>query len=476
MIRTFLSLCTFLLFFSAVSAQEKWNLERCIREALDKSLLIKQYKLNKEGYDITGKELRMSHLPSLNASTNAGVSFGRVINPATNDFETENSFYQSVGANSGLMVFNGFRLRNSIRQNNVYVEAAEEDLAQAQNDLALNVALAYLNVLFSYENVEIAQDRVQLSKDQLDNLDKLIKEGARPENDRFDLVAQVAVDEQSLIAAQNDIEINMLSLKQQMWMEPDYPLEIERPEISLDGLEPLENQLFESVYQASLTTQPQIHAAELREKASEYGVDIARAQLIPSLSVGGEIGTNWSDLDKEVTSYSVIRVPQEGVFINGLPAQLEYETQFPNGYRSIPYATQLDNNVGYGFGATLSIPIFNNYANKASVEKAKINVINSAIEADKTKQTLKTNIENALTAAKAARKSLEAAEATLQAAKIALANANRKSELGALTNLEYINARNRFDTAENNLLIARYDYYFKIKIIEYYLGRGIQLN
>src|SRR5687767_1384854 len=97
--------CLILLGFSA-TAQETWNLERCIREALQKSLTVQQVKLNKEGYDIEGKRLRMERLPNLNASSNLGVSFGRFINPVTNDFETENSFYQSIGLNSGVNVFN----------------------------------------------------------------------------------------------------------------------------------------------------------------------------------------------------------------------------------------------------------------------------------------------------------------------------------------------------------------------------------
>ena len=473
--RFYLFVATMALTFSLGNAQEKWSLERCIREALDNSLLIKQFQLNKDGYDINSRQLRMERIPSLNISSNAGVSFGRVINPATNDFETENSFYQSVGANSGVLLFNGFRLRNSIRQNDMYVDAAGEDIQQAKNDLALNVALAYLNVLFAYENTEIAQARIDLSREQLNNLDILIREGARPENDRFDILAQVASDEQALITAENNIEINMLSLKQQMWLEPDFPLEIERPELDLNTLDDLENETFETVYNLALTTQPQIKASEIRKEASDAGIDIARSQMMPTLSLGGEIGTNWSDLDREVIGYNTILVPQT-VYIEGQPVNVEFESEIPSAYRGVPYFRQLDNNIGYGLGASLSIPIFNNYAAKANVEKAKINAINSAIETDKTKQTLKTNVQNALASARAAKKTLEAAEATVLAAKVALDNANRKTELGSIGNLEYITARNRYDTAENNRLIARYDYYFKVKVIEYYMGRGIQLN
>jgi outer membrane protein len=198
--------------------------------------------------------------------------------------------------------------------------------------------------------------------------------------------------------------------------------------------------------------------------------------MMPSLTLGGNISSNWSDVAKTPDGFITQRVPQSGVFINGESALFEVETEIPTALNPIPYGRQLDNNIGYGLGATLSIPIFNNYRNKNGVERAKINVINSSIESDQIKQTLKTNIQNALTSAKASRKSLVGAEAAALAAQVALENANRRSALGSLSNFEYLSARNRSDAAQSNLLIAKYDFYFKIKIIEYYLGRGIRLN
>jgi outer membrane protein len=464
------------LFSGLAMAQEVWGLERCIRQALDSSLLIRQFQLNQQGYEIDGKQLRLEHLPSLNANTNLGWTFGRVINPSTNDFETDNSYYQSIGVGANLNLFNGFRIRNSIRQNNLYLSASQEDLQQAKEDLQLNVALAYLNVLFAYENIDIARDRVDLSKQQLENLDRLIAAGSRPENDRYDILAQVATDEQNLITAENNVEINLLSLKQQMWMEPNYPLVIERPLLTFEGVEALENEPFDSVYAAALLTQPQIRASELRENANEESIGIARSQMLPSLQLGANFGTTWSDLDKQATSFSLLRVPQPGVYINGEAADVEVETLIPTTYSGVPYIDQLNNNIGYGLDMTLVVPIFNNNVVRANVEKAKINVLNSNIETAKLKQTLKTNIENALTSARAARKSMEAAEASSMAAKISLDNATKKSELGTINNFDYLSARNRADSAENSLIISRYDYYFKVKVIEYYLGRGITLD
>lgn len=457
-------------------AQEQWDLERCIREALDKNLTIAQIKLNKEGYDINGKQLRRERIPSLNVSSDFGFTVGRVVNPATNDFETENSLYQSIGVGTGLLLYNGGRISKSVKQNDYFVSASQQDIRQAQEDLSLNVALSYLNLLFAYENLKIAENRVTLTKGQLDNMDKMIQAGTRPENDRYDILSQLATDESGLITARNTIDINLLSLKQQMLMEPSFPLDIVRPELSMESLDPLEQQPFDTVYAIAVKNQANIQAAELRYKANELGIGIAKSQRIPSLSIGGNLGTNWSNFAKTPIDYSLERIQQPGVYINGDPAQFEYDTYVPTAYDPVPYGTQLDQNIGYGWGATLSIPILNNYAGQASVERAKINVINADIEIEQLKQTLKTNIQNALTSALAARKSLEAAETSSKAARIALENADRKSELGTISSYDYLSARNRSDIAENNLLIKKYDYYFQIKVLEYYMGRGIHID
>lgn len=472
----FVSVLCFTLLNLSAHSQETWDLERCIREALDKNLTIDQIELNKQGYDISGKQLRRERIPSLNMSSDFGFTVGRVVNPATNDFETENSLYQSIGIGTGLTLYNGGRINKSVKQNDIYVAAAEKDIQQAREDLSLNVALSYLNILFAYKNADIAENRVKLTKDQLQNLDRMIQAGTKPENDRYDILSQLATDEQALITAQNAIENNLLVLKQQMYMEVNYPLDIERPVLNIDTAEALENTPFETVYAIALNNQAQIHAAELRQQASELSIDIAQSQRIPSLSLGGNLGTNWSNFAKVPNGYSIDRITQPGVYINGDPALFEVDSYTPTGYDPVSYGNQLDQNIGYGWGATLSIPILNNYAFKGNVEKAKINVINADIETEKIKQTLKTNIQNALTSARAARKSLEGAEAASRAARIALENADRKAALGALNNFEYLSARSRSDTAESNLLIARYDYYFQIKVIEYYMGRGIRLD
>src|SRR5690606_28793244 len=114
----------------------------------------------------------------------------------------------------------------------------------------------------------------------------------------------------------------------------------------------------------------------------------------PSLSIGGNLGTNWSDLAKEPGGFLIARIPQPGVFINGQSALVEVETSIPTTLTPISYGTQLNNNIGYGVGATLSIPIYNQHSVKGAVQKSRLQLEQSKINSRQIDQTLKSNIQN----------------------------------------------------------------------------------
>lgn len=456
-------------------AQEVWSLERCVQHALDTSLAIQQSRLMVESTELTGKSFRHQRFPTLNASTGFGINFGRVINPATNLFETENSLFQSASISSGVNLYSGFQLTNSIRQNRLDQQASNADLRQAQNDLALNVALTYLNVLFAYENLSNAELTRTLTRQQLDQLDRFIAAGTRPENERYDILAQLAADDQNLINVQNTVDNNLLALKQLLLLEPSYPLEVEVPDIGLDDIEALENLEMEAVYGAALNTQPLIESSEFRLKSAEKGVDIARGQMMPSLTLGGSIGTNWSDLARQVNGFNAMRVTQPGVYINGDPVTFEVEQLTPS-FEQTPYLDQVDNNLGYGFSLNLRIPIYNNYQARIGVERAELDILRVQNENEQIRQTLKTDIQNAITAARAGKKTLIAAEKSLEASQIAYDNAVKRFEVGVINSFELIDAQNRLEAAKVSMTIAKYDYIFRILVIEYYLGRGFRLD
>jgi outer membrane protein len=456
--------------------QEVWDLERCVRVALENSLNVQNAQIGEQFSLINVSQAKQARLPSLNANAGAGLNFGRKINPATNDFETENTFFSDMGISSGVALYQGGLLYNSVKQAGLDLDAAREDIRQTKSSLALQVALSYLNVLFADENLENARAKLSLSQAQLEQIEKMINAGTRPESDRYDVLAQIALDEQDIVRFKNDHELNMLSLKHLMLLEPDYPVELSKPELSLDGMEAFETYALSSVYSAALTTQPQIKAQEKRIQSAQVGEQIAKAGYLPRLSIGGSIGTNYSDVYKTALGYETIRIPTQGVYINGESALFEVEREFATGVKTTPVFDQFDNNLGYGVSMNLTIPIYNNSSAKSSLSRARLTTEQQKLNDVQIRQTLKTDIQNALAAARAGREALEASERAFTAAEMAYRNADRRFALGTINNYDLISARNRLDAARVNRTIAKYDYLFRAKVIEYYLGRGLTLN
>ncbi|HLF64308.1 MAG TPA: TolC family protein [Saprospiraceae bacterium] len=459
-----------------IDAQEIWSLERCVRHALENSLNVRNAELDAQFSQVSVTQSRQARYPSLDASSGAGLNFGRVVNPATNNFETENSFFSNVGLSSGMVLYQGGLITNSIRQADLDLNASREDIQQTKNNLALEVALSYLNVLFAGENLQNAQAKLNLSQAQLNQIEKMITAGTRPQSDRYDVLAQIGLDEQDIVGYQNDRELNLLSLKHLMLLEPDYPLELEKPEVSLEGMEAFENYSLASVFNAALVSQPQIRAQEMRIRSAQVGEEIARADLLPRLSLGGSVGTNYSDLDQRALGFQTERIPTPGVYINGESALFEVDQDIATGLETTPLFDQFDNNLGYGVQLSLRIPIYNNNTAKAGLSRARLTTTQQQITDQQIRQTLKTDIQNALAAARGAREALKASERAFDAAEIAYSNADRRFALGTINNYDLISARNRLDAARVNRTIAKYDYLFRAKVIEYYLGRGLTLD
>ena len=231
---------------------------------------------------------------------------------------------------------------------------------------------------------------------------------------------------------------------------------------------------FSEIYQSSLKTQKNIEAGELRVRSSELGIKIAQSNYYPTLSFGGSLQTNYSNQGRRVAGFETFRQTQD-IFIDQTPVTIGTDVEVPI-FEKNPYLDQLDQNVSYGFGFNMSIPIYNNYQNKAGVEQAKIGAVRAQNSLEIVKDNLKNTVQQALADARAAKKSLDAAERNQVAQQAAYDNGVRRYELGAINTFDLNTVQNQLEQAEINLIIARYDYLFRTKVLDFYLGRPITLN
>jgi outer membrane protein len=475
MLKILSSALLILLLFSPVNGQKTWSLTRCINYALENSLDMEQNELSVIEAEIDRKQTQLLRLPSLNGSVNYNIAFGRTVDPTTDVFSDQQFRNQGLSVSGGAVVFNGGRVNNTIRQAQLNKRATELDREQLRNDISLDVAGRYLTILFSLDNLENAQKNLALSRNQLEEIDKFIAAGSRPQNARLELVAQIAQNEQAIIAAQNEIDLSYLLLKHLLHLDPETQMIIERPELEVPLAYDIEVINVEDTYQKAMSLQPMIQAGEVRREYAELDVNLARSAMTPALFGGFSLGTNYSSASlRPGDLIGTNRVATPGVFINNESVQFEI-TQPVYEIKEVPYFNQIDENLRWGIGVNLDIPIFSQGSNKASVEKAKLNVIRTEVENQRVKDQLITDVQTAIADLKAAKKQYEASLRTLEALQAAYEDTNKRFQLGVASSFEFTNAQNNFEQAEIDVLIAKYDYIFRSKIVDYYQGIKITL-
>ena len=463
-------------------AQEVWSLEKCILHSQKSSIAINQAEIGVSQADINLDQAKQARYPSLNANTGVNWNFGRTVDPTTNEFNTETFFSNNYGINTGVTLFSGFRIRNNIKQSELDLEAAKADTEQMRRTIALQVASNYLNVLFAEENIILSNKQLVLSQQQLEQVNKLIRAGARPESERLNLEAQIAQSEQVQITSKNNLDIAILQLKQILRLDPSYQIEVEAPgDINVTTDPDLIN--FEEAFIEAQKNRPDLHANQLRIQSAIVGEKIAKGGLYPSVNIGGNVGSAYSNRGRTIDGFSEVRTESEldiSAEIPGLPPIVQQPVTL-GSIQEIPnvvnqsYGDQIDQNISYGFGVGVNIPIYNNGNTRSNIQRAKLNAINAQYSYDQNLETLKITVQQALADARAAKKKLEASDKSLSAQRLAFQNTSKRLEIGAANTFEWESQKTQMENAEVQNLIDKYDYLFKIKILEFYLGKELKL-
>ena len=464
----------FLLMTTSAFSQKKWSLEECVNYAREKNLIIKQADINIESAEVDLKAARWSRLPNLSASSGFNYNFGRNIDPTTNDFVPTNLGYNSWNVSSNMPIYTGGRIETSIAQAQLSMQEANVRKQQTSNDVALDVVIAYLNILFENERLNNNRQQLALAEQNLDRMVKMIEAQAAAPNDRYDLDAQVATNEQNVITSENNVAQALINLKNLLQIDPSEAFDIVRPTINIPSADPT-TYTFEEVYSRALQTQPSVAADDLMLQRIEKNIDLAKSSYLPTFGIGVGLSSNYSTLAKTIGSYGTQYVNQT-VLINDMPVTVQFPTTVPEGVVNTPYFDQINQNLGLGAGVQLNIPIFSRGQKTADVRQAELQLENTRLNIEHNRNNLKVTVQNAVADAKAAQKAYLASQKTLNALQVAYDNTNRRYELGAANNYELLEAKNRLEQGTNNFSIAKFDYLFKLKVVDYYLGKPLKLD
>lgn len=460
----------------SVHGQTPWSLERCVQHALQNNLNVQQSELNARNAGLTTQQNQMSRLPSLNGSVSAGYQFGRTIDPTTNTFDNSRIGFNSYGLNAGVVLFDGNRINTQVQQSKIDQAAAQLDVQDTRQTIALGVATAFLNILLSEEQVANVRTQVALSQQQLTRTQRLIDAGQLAANARLELEAQLARNEQSLIEVQNALDGALLNLKQLLQLDPAQPLELDYPRAEVDESVLVQNFTLDQVYLAAQQTQANVAAARLRVESNQLSEQIARAGALPTLTLFGNLNTNYSTAFLDFTrpntdNLRIVPAAPVRVEIDGNPIDVVFFNTEGVTFPRKGYTDQLGNNFGQSAGLSLSIPIYNNHRNSIAKERARLAVIGAEITARQVTDRLKVDVQNAITNFNAARNSYFAAQKSFTAAEAAWQDTNRRFEQGSGSAFDFNNATNNRDLARRDLTRAKYQLLFNLKVVEFYLGK-----
>lgn len=383
--------CLFLVF--SASGQETWGLEKCIKHAAENNVQVLRSDLNVEQAKLNQHQAKQQRYPNISGAGTYSVNFGRSIDPTTNTYESRTLQGNNFSLNAGAPIYNGLQIRNTIEQRSFDILSSQSDKDAAINNLALSVAQTYLQILLNEDQLEIAENRLETTKRQLERTTKLINAGQLAAVNKLPIEAQIFSDEQTIIVTENLVQGAYLSLKTLLNLEADYNLIVERPDAIVPANYNLEGLALQDLYSSSLSYQPQIKANDYRIKSAEKAIDVAKGARLPSLSLFGNLNTNFADIAKKRSTVpSTILVP---VTFMGQTGDIEFPSQ-DLVVEDYPYFNQLADNFGQSLGIRLSVPIYNNGVFNTNIQRAELNLKSAGYTANQAKLQLKADIQNAL--------------------------------------------------------------------------------
>ena len=421
------------------SAQDTkvWTLKECVDYALENNISVKQSELDKDISIEDVKAAKWNFAPNLNASASQSYNFGSSIGvsgariPA--DFRS-NSF----SINSSVNLFDGFANVHTLKQARIGLEAQDAAILKMRNDISLNVVNSYLQILFAQEQLKVAESQIEISENEVKRVKQLVDAGVLPQGDLLNIKSTLAADKQSLIVAQNTLTITKLQLAQMLQLEA---MSINVADVSVD----VQNQAIlgnsvTAIYDKANSTFPEIKLAELNILSAEKSIKIARANYYPSLVLSFGMNTAYQHRQSSVDVTPFL------------------------------FSDQIDDNFGQSINLSLNIPIFNRYQFRSNVNKSKVNYQKIQYNLESERLRLRETIQTAYTDAHASSKSYDAATTSVEAQTKAFDYAQERFSVGAINSFDFNQTKNNLVNAQSQLIQSKYDFMFKMKVLEFYFG------
>jgi outer membrane protein len=434
--------------FYSFGQNKKWTLKECVNHAITNNISVKQSELDLKNNQINKNDAIGNFLPNISASGSHSWNIGLNQNITTGLLQNQTTQFTSVGISSNVDIFKGLQNFNQLRKVNLALIASQYQLTKIQEDIALNVANAYLQILFNKENLKVQKEQKALSEKQLARTTELVNAGSVPKGDLLDVQATLASNNQKVIAAENSVLLSKLSLAQLLQLDDFKNFDISNDDVP-SMLSSILNETSEAIIAKAKESRTELKIAQANIELAKKDIQIARGAYLPSLVGFYSFTTRASNSDGILFDSNNVPIGIKG----------------PD-----PIFDQFDRNKGQNFGLQLTVPIFNGFATRNNVERSKVAFERTKLNFKQQELDLERNVFTAYTDTKAAKESFEAATALLTSRKLAFEYAKERYEIGLMNVFDYNQAQTALANAESEVLRTKYDYIFRIKILEFYFG------
>ena len=324
------------------SAQQSWSLDECINYAITHNLELKNQEYTVASSKETHKQAVRNLLPSINGSASYDIRYGRSVDPNNNNIIDTDFFSNNYNLNSSLDIFRGFQRINSIKATKYIYKAVQQDAQQQKYLLAFRVMSAFYDIRFFEGALEIAKEQVSISDTNYAFVKKQLELGLIAKADLYEAESVLLTDKLAVTQAENQLAAAKLNLIQEMNLENVSTLTLKANALDLKKETDATLQT-NSVYTKAQTFLPSIKAGQLKVKAAQKQVAIARGSLYPSLSLFAGYGTGYYETNTDEITNEIIS-----------------------------FKNQIRDNASRSIGLSMNIPISNKWSGRSEIKQQKI--------------------------------------------------------------------------------------------------------
>jgi len=330
--------------------------------------------------------------------------------PAVYDKQSGYGGVANYGATITQTIFNGFQTANRTRQAESQVQSARATLRVTEQTVLLNAATAYMNLLRDTAVLDLQRRNVEVLQEQLRQTRDRFNVGEVTRTDVAQSESRLAAGRSQVLTAEATYKASVATYRQVIGVNPG-TLSAGTP---VDRFSPHE---LPAAVTLATTTHPSIATAQYNVDAALEAVKVAEGALMPTVSVTGNYLENYG----AVGSLSTIKSYQATVL------------------------------------GTVSIPVYQGGAEYSAVRQAKETLGQRRLDLDVARDQARQTTVQAWGQLEAAKANVDATQAQVQAAEIALNGVREEARVGQRTTLDVLNAQQELVNARVALVGAQRD-------------------